>query len=230
MNNITNQSYTLYMSEGTGFKPPFGTPFKINILNHETMKTYTGKEVWVLNKKFASIIKGLLLFKGSEPFRLITKDNSYSINENRLIYYSKSEADEALKNYKEEIKELCCETKKNIEKLDDALLSGLVKTKDYIPEDILNRNSNYRDYFDICELLTTYIQSGAININAVSFTKESVSHVNWGETAAEVVLKNGQKITTYDYVELELITRVFGGNNGERYFTTIKPEKEEDND
>ena len=182
----------------------------------------------MLSKRCASIIKGLLLFKGSKPFKFITKDDSYSIDEDHLIYYSKSEAYEALEKYKEEIKELCCETKKNIERIDDLLWGSLIKRKDYIPEDILNRNSNYRQYFDICELLTTYIQSGAININAVSFTKESVSHVNWGETAAEVVLKNGQKITTYDYVELELVTRVFGGNNGERYFTEIKPEEEEE--
>lgn len=192
------------------------------------METYIGKEAWVLSKRCASIIKGLLLFKDSKPFRFITKDDSYSIDEDHLIYYSKSEAYEALENYKEEIKELCCETKKNIERLDGLLWGSLIKRKDYIPEDILNRNSNYRQYFDICELLTTYIQSGMININAVSFAKESVSHVNWGEAAAEIVLKNGQKITTYDYVELELVTRVFGGNNGERYFTEIKPEKEEE--
>lgn len=190
------------------------------------MEEYTGKEAWIFNKKCAIIDKGLLLFKGSKPFKLITKDDdAYSIDENHLIYYSKSEADEALEDCKEEIKELCRETKKNIERLDDV---GFIKRKDYIPEDILNRNNNYRNYYYICELLTTYIQSGAININAVSFTKESVSHVNWGETAAEIVLKNGQKINTYDHVELELITRVFGGNNSERWFTAIKPEKEED--
>lgn len=190
------------------------------------MEEYTGKEAWIFNKKYAIIDKGLLIFKGSKPFKLITKDDdAYSIDENHLIYYSKSEADEALEDCKEEIKELCRETKKNIERLDDV---GFIKRKDYIPEDILNRNNNYRNYYDICELLTTYIQSGAININAVSFTKESVSHVNWGETAAEIVLKNGQKINTYDHIELQLITRVFGGNNSERWFTDIKPEKEED--
>lgn len=195
------------------------------------METYTSTKAWMVNKNNASYIEGLLLFRDNKPFRIITKDDSvFSIKEKHAIYYSKSEAEEAIEKCKEEIKELCCETKKNIERLDRAIFSNFIKREDYIPEDILNRNSNYRDYFDICELLTTYIQSGVININAVSFTKESVSHVNWGKTAAEVVLKNGQKITTYDYVELELITRVFGGNNGERYFTTIKPEKEEEDD
>lgn len=193
------------------------------------METYTGKEAWAVNKNNATYIKGLLLFRDNKPFKIITENDSvYSIEEEHAIYYSKSEAAEALKKCKKEIKEICCETKKNIEKLDCATFRGFIKRKDYIPEYILNSNSNYRQYFEICELLTTYIQSGAININAVSFTKESVSHINWGEAAAEIVLKNGQKINTYDYVEFELVTRVFGGNNVERYFTEIKPEEEEE--
>ena len=129
--------------------------------------------------------------------------------------------------YKLEIKQLCAETKSNIKKLEGIWLESMTRS-DYLPDELLKPTKNV--YYDICELLTNYIQSGMININAVSFSKESVSHVNWGESAAEIVLKNGQKINTYDSIEFEFVSRVFGGNLRDRTFEGIKPEKEEEDD
>lgn len=193
------------------------------------MGTFTEKEAWVLNKIYNTIRHGKLILKDNRPFILIKNEEDCPIHKNHSVYYSLNEALEAQKEYKAQIKDLCEETRKNIEKL-DSVSNDLASREEYIPEDILNTGKNYERYRDISELLTTYIQSGVLNVNVVSFTKESVSHVNWGETAAEIVLKSGQKITTYNLVELELVTRVFGGNNSERYFTKIKPGKEEDDD
>lgn len=192
------------------------------------MKTYNQKEAWVLNKRSGVLDNGTLLLDGIQPYRLVAGDKSIKIDDYHIVYYNKEEAVEARSQYKLEIKELCAETKRNIKKLNGIWLESMTSS-DYLPDELLNRKSN-DEYYDICELLTNYIESGMININAVSFSKESVSHVNWGETAAEIVLKNGQKITTYDHTEFEFVSRIFGINYRDRFFTEIKPEKEEDDD
>ena len=194
------------------------------------MKTYNQKEAWVLNKRSGSLTNGTLLLDGIQPYMLITAQSSYKINDDHIDYYNKKDAVNARDEYKLEIKQLCAETKSNIKKLEGMWLESMTRS-DYLSDGLLLQlNSNNNDYYDICELLTNYIQSGMININAVSFSKESVSHVNWGESAAEIVLKNGQKINTYDSIEFEFVSRVFGGNYGERTFEGIKPEKEEEDD
>lgn len=192
------------------------------------MKTYNQKEAWVLNKRSGRLTHGILLLDGIQPSRLITAESSYKIDNDHIIYYNAKDAVNARDEYKLEIKQLCAETKRNIKKLDGLWLESMTRS-DYLPDELLNRKSD-DEYYDICELLTNYIENGMININAVSFSKESVSHVNWGETAAEIVLKNGQKITTYDHTEFEFISRIFGINYRDRFFTTIKPEKEEEDD
>ena len=191
------------------------------------MKTYNQKEAWVLNKRSGRLTHGILLLDGIQPSRLITAESSYKIDNDHMVYYNAKDAVNARDEYKLEIKQLCAETKSNIKKLEGLWLESMTRS-DYLPDELLKPTKNV--YYDICELLTNYIQSGMININAVSFSKESVSHVNWGESAAEIVLKNGQKINTYDSIEFEFVSRVFGGNYGERTFEEIKPEKEEKDD
>ena len=191
------------------------------------MKTYNQKEAWVLNKRSGRLTHGILLLDGIQPHMLITAQTSYKINDDHIVYYNTKDAVNARDEYKIEIKQLCAETKSNIKKLEGLWLESMTRS-DYLPDDLLKPTKNV--YYDICELLTNYIQSGMININAVSFSKESVSHVNWGESAAEIVLNDGQKINTYDSIEFEFVSRVFGGNYGERTFEEIKPEKNEKDD
>ena len=159
------------------------------------MKTYNQKEAWVLNKRSGRLTHGILLLDGIQPSRLITAESSYKIDNDHIVYYNTKDAVNARDEYKIAIKELCAETKRNIKKLDGLWLESMTRS-DYLPDELLNHSHNV--YYDICELLTNYIQSGMININAVSFSKESVSHVNWGESAAEIILKNGQEINTYE--------------------------------
>ena len=191
------------------------------------MKTYNQKEAWVLNKRSGRLTHGILLLDGIQPYMLITAQSSYKINDDHIVYYNTKDAVNARDEYKIEIKQLCAETKSNIKKLEGIWLESMTRS-DYLPDELLKPTKNV--YYDICELLTNYIQSGMININAMSFSKESVSHVNWGESAAEIVLKNEQKINTYDSIEFEFVSRVFGGNYGERTFEEIKPEKNEKDD
>ena len=191
------------------------------------MKTYNQKEAWVLNKRSGRLTHGILLLDGIQPYMLITAQSSYKINDDHIVYYNTKDAVNARDEYKIEIKQLCAETKSNIKKLEGLWLESMTRS-DYLPDDLLKPTKNV--YYDICELLTNYIQSGMININAVSFSKESVSHVNWGESAAEIVLKNGQEINTYDSIEFEFVSRVFGGNTFDRTFEEIKPEKNEKDD
>ena len=191
------------------------------------MKTYNQKEAWVLNKRSGRLTHGILLLDGIQPSRLITAESSSKIDNDHMVYYNAKDAVNARDEYKIEIKQLCAETKSNIKKLEGLWLESMTRS-DYLPDDILKPTKNV--YYDICELLTNYIQSGMININAVSFSKESVSHVNWGESAAEIVLKNGQEINTYDSIEFEFVSRVFGGNTFDRTFEEIKPEKNDKDD
>ena len=193
------------------------------------MKTYNQKEAWVLNKRSGRLTHGILLLDGIQPSRLITAESSYKIDNDHMVYYNAKDAVNARDEYKLEIKQVCAETKSNIKKLEGMWLESMTRS-DYLSDELLLNLNSHNDYYDICELLTNYIQSGMININAVSFSKESVSHVNWGESAAEIVLKNGQKINTYDPIEFGFVSRVFGGNYGERTFEGIKPEKDEKDD
>lgn len=194
------------------------------------MEKYEQKEAWVLDKTNANLYHGTLLLKNDKPFAIIEKDDAYKIRKHYRIYYSEEEANEAYEEYKLDIKELCKEVKDNIEKL-EALSYNLAKRDDYIPGYILDMAENsYKRYYYLYEKIITYIRYGIININALSFTKESVSHVNWGEGCAEICLKNGQKVKTYNKTEYDLIEDVFGMNESERYFTDMKPEEEEDDD
>ena len=137
-------------------------------------------------------------------------------------------ATEAKKEWEEQVKKLISETKHNIE-----ILNGLDKCiadeKDYIPEYYLN-DGYYKSYYDRYDNLIKYVDTGMLNINAVSFTKDSIVEIKWGEDCAEIVLKNGSKVRTYTGQEFDLITDLFGTNYSDRVFTDIKLEKDEDDD
>lgn len=193
------------------------------------MEKYEQKEAWVLDEANANMHHGTLLLKDDKPFAIIENDDAYKIKKHYRIYYSEKEANEAYEEYKLDIKELCKEVKDNIEKL-EKLSFNVAKREDYIPEYILGDRNSYKRYYYLYERIISYIRYGIININALSFTKESVSHVNWGEGCAEICLKNGQKVKTYNETENDLIEDVFGMNASERYFTDMKPEEEEGDD
>ena len=191
------------------------------------MEKYEQKEAWVLDETNANLYHGTLLLKNDKPFAIIEKDDAYIIRKHNRIYYSEEEANEACEEYKFDIKELCQETKDNIEKL-EAISCNVAKRKDYIPGYILDMmaENRYKHYYYLYEKIISFIRYGIININALSFTKESVSHVNWGEGCAEICLKNGQKVKTYNKTEYDLIEDVFGMNESGRYFTDMKPEED----
>lgn len=66
--------------------------------------------------------------------------------------------------------------------------------------------------------------SGNININAVTFRKEQVSHIKWvkteGKYKARITLTDGTKVETRDGLEYEIIKAAFNSNHSEMTYTS----------
>lgn len=192
------------------------------------MKTLEQKEAWVLRKVNAEILHGILIDKQHPKILILEDGDDLYVSKKDEIYNSLEAATEAKKEWEERIKKLIRETKYNIEIL-DGLNSCIADAKDYIPEHYLN-DSYYESYYDRYDNLIRYVDTGMLNINAVSFTKDSIVEIKWGEDCAEIVLKNGSKVRTYTKNELNLIVDLFGSNYSDRVFTDIKLEKDEEDD
>lgn len=87
-------------------------------------------------------------------------------------------------------------------------------------------------YVDVCnkyKLLKIYVTTGMININALTFRKEDVSHIKWfNDEHAQVFLRGGQEVMTHSAAEYSLVNLLFGWNESSRIFR--KEFKKEDND
>ena len=94
------------------------------------------------------------------------------------------------------------------------------------------KKSEYKDspwydrYYELLRVMSTDI----ININAVSFRKEDVAHIEWGDDCAKVCLKDGSDVKTYGELEFNLIEDIFGKNNSDRTYTALKDEKEKEDE
>ena len=188
---------------------------------------YEAKEAWAVYKYNLCVIKGVLLSKSNkllgflEPISGIvyTKEEAESFDtENEAKTYSKEK--------KSEYKALAKQTLTNIKTLDH-ISSGIVCGKDYLPEKYSKKDYEWYDrYYELLRVMNT----GIININAVSFRKEDVAHIEWGDDCAKVCLKDGSDVKTYGKLEFNLIEDIFGENNSDRTYTNIKDEKEEEDE
>ena len=185
---------------------------------------YEAKEAWAVYKFSLKIIKGLLISMNGKPmfFRESSLMFFYTSNE-VIIFDTNDEAIAYSKEKKSEYKALAKQTLNNI-KILDGISSSIVQGKDYLPEKYLREDDQWYDrYYELCRVMNT----GIININAVSFRKEDVSHIEWGDDCAKVCLKDGSDVKTYGKLEFNLIKDIFGKNNSDRTYTNIKDEKEE---
>ena len=143
-----------------------------------------------------------------------------------VIFDTKDEADAYSKEKKSEYKALAKQTLSNVKLLDN-ISSNIVQWKDYLPEKYHQKDSPWYDrYYELRRVINT----GIININAVSFKKEDVSHIEWGDDCAKVCLKDGSDVKTYGKLEFYLIEDIFGDNNSDRTYTELKDEKEEEDE
>ena len=175
--------------------------------------TYEATETWAVRKYSLKVTKGLLISMNGKPifFREPSTMLPYEPNE-VVIFDTKDEANAYSKEKKSEYKILAKQTLSNVKLLDN-ISSNIVQWKDYLPEKYHQKDSPWYDrYYELRRVINT----GIININAVSFKKEDVSHIEWGDDCAKVCLKDGSDVKTYGKLEFYLIEDIFGDNNSDR--------------
>ena len=189
---------------------------------------YEAKEAWAVRKYSLKVIKGLLISMNDKPmfFRETSLMFCYTPDE-VVIFDTKDEANTYSKEKKSEYKELAKQTLSNIDILDN-ISSNIIQRKDYLPQKHNQRNTDY--WYDRHYELHRVMSTGIININAVSFRKEDVAHIEWGDDCAKVYLKDGSDVKTYGKLEFNLIEDIFGENNSDRTYTELKDEKEEEDE
>ena len=184
---------------------------------------YEAKEAWAVNTYNLKVIKGVLLSKSNKLLGFLEPISGIVYTQEEAESFdTEDEAKTYSKEKKSEYKALAKQTLRNIKILDNTS-SNIIQWKDYLPERYHQKESPWYDrYYELLRVINT----GIININAVSFKKEDVSHIEWGDDCAKVCLKDGSDVKTYGKLEFNLIEDIFGENNSDRTYTNIKDEKE----
>lgn len=188
---------------------------------------YEAKEAWAVRKFSLTVVKGLLISMNSKPIFFSERSSMFCYTLDEVeIFDTKDEANAYSNEKKSEYKELAKQTLNNIMTL-DSISSDIVQRKDYLSEKHCQKDNPWYDrYYELRRVMNT----GIININAVSFRKEDVAHIEWGDDCAKVCLKDGSDVKTYGKLEFNLIEDIFGENNSDRTYTELKDEKEEEDE
>ena len=188
---------------------------------------YEAKEAWAVNTYNLKVIKGVLLSKSNKLLGFLEPISGIVYTQEEAESFdTEDEAKTYSKEKKSEYKALAKQTLSNVKLLDN-ISSNIVQWKDYLPEKYHQKDSPWYDrYYELRRVINT----GIININAVSFKKEDVSHIEWGDDCAKVCLKDGSDVKTYGKLEFYLIEDIFGDNNSDRTYTELKDEKEKEDE
>ena len=188
---------------------------------------YEAKEAWAVRKFSLTPIEGISISKNDKPVSFYDPLSTvyYTLDE-VVVFNTEYEAKTYSKEKKSEYMALAKQTLSNIKLLDN-ISPNIVQWKDYLPERYHQKDSPWYDrYYELLRVMNT----GIININAVSFRKEDVSHIEWGDDCAKVCLKDGSDVKTYGKLEFYLIEDIFGVNNSDRTYTELKDKKEEEDE
>lgn len=188
---------------------------------------YEAKEAWAVNTYNLKVIKGVLLSKSNKLLGFLEPISGIVYTQKEAESFdTEDEAKTYSKEKKSEYKALAKQTLSNVRILDN-ISQNIIQWKDYLPERYHQKESPWYDrYYELRRVMNT----GIININAVSFRKEDVAHIEWGDDCAKVCLKDGSDVKTYGKLEFNLIEDIFGENNSDRTYTNIKDDKEEENE
>lgn len=188
---------------------------------------YEAKEAWAVNTYNLKVIKGVLLSKSNKLLGFLEPISGIVYTQEEAESFdTEDEAKTYSKEKKSEYKALAKQTLSNVRILDN-ISQNIIQWKDYLPERYHQKESPWYDrYYELRRVMNT----GIININAVSFRKEDVAHIEWGDDCAKVCLKDGSDVKTYGKLEFNLIEDIFGENNSDRTYTNIKDDKEEENE
>lgn len=189
---------------------------------------YEVKETWMVHKFCLKVAKGLLISMNGKPMFFRESSSMISFELNEVVFFdTKNEANAYSNDKKSEYKELAKQTLSNIKILDN-ITPNIIQRKDYLPQKCNQRNNDY--WYDRHYELRRVMRTGIININAISFRKEDVAHIEWGDDCAKVCLKDGSDVKTYGELEFNLIEDIFGENNSDRTYTELKNEKEKEDE
>ena len=77
----------------------------------------------------------------------------------------------------------------------------------------------YIDVYNKYKLLSIYVKTGMINVNAVSLRKDDVAYIKWlDQSQALITTKGGMTVMTCNEAEYEVIELLFGYNESSRVF------------
>ena len=188
---------------------------------------YEAKEAWAVYSQSLNVYKGVLFSKNNKPIRFLESGRGIVFTPKESEFFDTEDEAKAYSDEKKsEYKALAKQTLNNIEILDN-ILPNIVQWEDYLPERYYQKDNTWYDrYYELLRVMNT----GIININAVSFRKEDVAHIEWGDDCAKVCLKDGSDVKTYGKLEFNLIEDIFGENNSDRTYTALKDEKEEEDE
>lgn len=188
---------------------------------------YEAKEAWAVNTYNLKVIKGVLLSKSNKLLGFLEPISGIVYTQEEAESFdTEHEAKTYSKEKKSEYMALAKQTLSNIDILDN-ISPDIVQQKDYLSEKHCQKDSPWYDrYYELHRVMRT----GIININAVSFRKEDVAHIEWGDDCAKVCLKDGSDVKTYGKLEFNLIEDIFGENNSDRTYTALKDEKEKEDE
>ena len=162
------------MPEGMA-RPAFGI-FIYSHINHKTMENkYEAKEAWAVRKYSLKVTKGLLISMNGNPMFFREPSTMFLYEPNEVVIFdTKDEANAYSKEKKSEYKALAKQTLSNIDILDH-ISTHIIQQKDYLPQKYNQRNTDY--WYDRHYELRRVMRTGIININAISFRKEDVAHI-----------------------------------------------------
>lgn len=71
-----------------------------------------------------------------------------------------------------------------------------------------------------------YIRTGFLNIRGNSFMKNDVIHIRWGKEKAELMTRDGGRVTTCNETEFSIVKMIFGNNTSRHTYNRLNDSDE----
>lgn len=186
----------------------------------------------------------------------------YSVNNTGLwnkaedchhFYATQQEAQQALEEYRRELRRLMPQVKQWIEQMEgllnivpdkeDGLSDDEMRQKhpdyftreDYLPDDYAEDGDDNYDFLRANRLekentlLVQVVLCGTLTVRANTFRTDDVVQVRWGNKRAELVLTDNRNVETAHDYEYNVVTYLYGGNSSSYSYTRLdKPREEEE--
>lgn len=174
-------------------------------------------EKCVLDRRELTILETNVLYIDDKPNSWYEDDEWYTLTD-KLLFDNKTEAMKGKERLIKLYKELAEQTKKNLDVLESVSFKHMPQ-KSYLPNHLINRMNDI--WYEKFQCLKRYIRDGFINVNGMTFTKENVVRIDWGNETANVILKGG-KFIHVEEDEMYIIRSIFSENYSKYKNAAIK--------